>query len=72
MGSLMTYVQICNEFNRGGWTGVYDYEQQSPYAFKGNQWIGFDNPQSIRAKSEYAVSKNLAGVMMYGLSNMMM
>lgn len=64
---LMMYLEICKELNAGGWTVVYDYEQQSPYAFKGNQWWGYDNPQSIRAKSEYAVSKNLAGVMMWSM-----
>lgn len=61
------YREICNELNRGGWTVVYDYEQESPYAFKDDQWWGYDNPQSIRAKCNYAVSKNLGGVMMWSM-----
>lgn len=64
---LMMYNEICQELNRGGWTVVYDTQQQSPYAFRGNQWWGFDNAQSIRVKSQYAVQQGLAGVMVWAM-----
>lgn len=64
---LLMYNEICEELNRGGWTVRFDTQQQSPYAFKGNQWWGYDNVQSIRIKSQYAVQKNLAGVMMWAV-----
>lgn len=64
---LLMYNEICEELNRGGWTVRYDTQQQSPYAFKGNQWWGYDNVQSIRAKTQYAVQRNLAGVMMWAV-----
>lgn len=64
---LMMYSEICTDFRSGGWTVLYDSARESPYAFKGDQWWGFDNVQSITVKSRYAVSKNLAGVMMWAI-----
>lgn len=38
-----------------------------PYASKGNQWVGYDDPKSITIKTEYAVAKKLGGVMIYAI-----
>lgn len=67
IGELLMYNEFCQELNRGGWTVVYDEDQQTPYAYKGNQWMGYDNPRSITAKSKYAVDNRLAGVMIWAL-----
>lgn len=64
---LMMYNEICRDLNTGGWTVVYDTQTQSPYAYRGNQWWGFDNAQSIRVKSQYAVQQALAGVMVWAM-----
>lgn len=64
---LYMYNEICEELKRGGWTVRYDTQQQAAYAFKGNQWWGYDNAQSILAKTQYAVQRNLAGVMMWAV-----
>lgn len=64
---LMMYSEICAELNGGGWTQMYDTARESPYAFKGNQWWGFDNARSILVKSRYAVDKRLAGVMVWAI-----
>lgn len=64
-----SYSEICLDFKQPGWTVVYDQQQQSPYAYKGNQWIGYDNPQSIAAKAQYATNRGLAGVFMWALDN---
>lgn len=29
---------------------MWDSEQQVPYAYKGNQWVGYDNAESIKLK----------------------
>lgn len=34
----------------GGWTVVWDNEQQVPHAYKGDQWIGYDDPAAIALK----------------------
>lgn len=64
---MVMYREICEELSHGGWTENYDEARESPYAFKGNQWWGFDNERSVKVKSKYAVEKKLAGVMMWAI-----
>ena len=40
--------QIC-EFLKGG-TEVWNAPQDVPYAYKGNQWVGYDNMKSFQIK----------------------
>lgn len=60
---LMSYLEICQFLKQGGWTTVYDKQQQSVYSYKDTWWIGYDNVQSIKAKANYAIDKGLGGVM---------
>lgn len=64
-----SYLEICSNLAQGGWTTVYDDSQVCPYSYSGDQWVGYDNVQSITAKTQYAVSKGLAGVMMWAIDN---
>ncbi|CAD7079161.1 unnamed protein product [Hermetia illucens] len=64
-GSL-SYTEICSNI-KAGWTVVYDNKQQIPYAFQGNQWVGYDNIQSLEKKVDYAKTKGLGGVMVWSL-----
>ncbi|RZB41615.1 acidic mammalian chitinase-like [Asbolus verrucosus] len=52
-----------------GWTEEWDDEQQVPYKYAGDQWIGYDNPKSIGLKVQYAKSRNLGGVMMWAVDH---
>ncbi|KAH0815065.1 hypothetical protein MTP99_002127 [Tenebrio molitor] len=61
------YSEICKL--NDGWTEAWDDEQQVPYRYAGNQWIGYDNPRSIGLKVQYAKSRNLGGVMMWAIDN---
>lgn len=42
--------QIVEYIQKGGWTVVWDDEQKVPYMYKGNQWVGYDTPESITLK----------------------
>lgn len=65
---FLTYLEICLELkSNGGWWTHFDNISRTPYAIKQDQWIGYDNPASIRMKSEYAVTKRLAGVMVWAV-----
>ena len=68
--SLTTYPylpQICSKIRNGGWTEVDDLGA-GPYAYKGNQWVGYDTPAAIRAKVDYVAQKGLGGAMVWDLS----
>ncbi|KAJ8924365.1 hypothetical protein NQ315_007161 [Exocentrus adspersus] len=71
---MLGYNEICEAQLAGGWTTVWDDEQKVPYSFKGDQWIGYDNPRSIAIKASiilfivnYAKSLNLGGVMIWSI-----
>ena len=63
---MASYYEIC-QLLKSNWTRVYNTEQQAPYVFNGNQWIGYDDIQSLTQKANYIVSKGLGGGMFWAL-----
>lgn len=63
------YNEVCEKFaaEPGLWTVVVDPFYMSPYAYKGNQWIGYDDQQSLKTKAQYAASKGLGGAMVWSV-----
>jgi len=61
------YNEICVDLQDGGWTVVLDQYYQAPYAYKGNQWIGYDDPDSIATKCQLANDLGLGGVMIWSI-----
>ena len=44
-------LQICDNVQTKGYTVVKDPEgRMGPYAYRGNQWVGFDDTEMIRKK----------------------
>ena len=39
-----------------------------PYAYKGNQWVGYDTPKSAKNKANYIVAEGLGGAMIWDYS----
>lgn len=58
---------MCEKFKEPGWTHEWDDEQKTPIAYKGDQWLGYDNVKSIELKSQYILDKNLAGGMIWSI-----
>lgn len=62
---FLSYQEICLST---GWTVVEDpTEKRGPYAYKGNQWVGYDDPKTAAIKAEYIVAKGLGGAMFWDL-----
>ena len=51
---------MCDKFNQGGWNGVVDPYYQAPYAYKGNQWIGYDDANSLAIKVTFNIRMPLS------------
>ncbi|XP_045460333.1 chitinase-3-like protein 1 [Harmonia axyridis] len=64
---MLGYLEICELQQQGGWTVNWDDNTKTPYAYKGDQWIGYDNSESIRFKVQYAKDLNLGGIMIWSL-----
>jgi hypothetical protein len=72
-GGGVPYSKVVSDYLSGdGWTEYWDATAQSPYARKdsGAGVISFDNPQSIRAKTDYAFNtRNYGGVFMWAMEH---
>ncbi|KAI0210674.1 Acidic mammalian chitinase, partial [Lamellibrachia satsuma] len=47
---FLAYYEVCSEFLQSGGTRVFHPEHQVPYAYKNNQWVGYDDVQSLTGK----------------------
>uniref|UniRef100_A0A7N9DGM0 Chitinase-3-like protein 1 n=1 Tax=Macaca fascicularis TaxID=9541 RepID=A0A7N9DGM0_MACFA len=61
----LAYYEIC-DFLRGA-TVHRILGQQVPYATKGNQWVGYDDQESVKSKVQYLKDRQLAGAMVWAL-----
>ena len=50
-GGLLAYFEICDRVKNKGWTVIQDPKERiGPYAYKGTQWVSYDDKAIIRAK----------------------
>ncbi|XP_059479869.1 probable chitinase 10 [Neocloeon triangulifer] len=67
---FMSYFEICEKLAEGNggerWMEFTD-EVGSPYMVKGNQWIGYDDPKSVKNKMDYVKKYNLGGAMVWAV-----
>ncbi|XP_055903295.1 probable chitinase 10 [Eupeodes corollae] len=67
-GGFLAYYEICENVNSGGWTVVRDDEGRiGPYAYRGNQWVSYDDVAEIRRKSQFVKDLGLGGGMVWAL-----
>ncbi|KAM5238898.1 chitotriosidase-1 [Ctenodactylus gundi] len=61
-GGLLAYYEVCS------WKGKHRIEDQKvPYVFQDNQWVGFDDVESFKAKASFLNRKGLGGAMVWAL-----
>ncbi len=46
---FLAYYEICQKLQMG-WTRVWNEEQKVPYAYNGNEWVGYEDIQSLKFK----------------------
>ena len=62
---FMGYNEICALDN--SWNSDYSKEHEVPFIYNSNQWIGYDNVQSLVKKVNFANANNLGGVMIWSI-----
>ncbi|XP_001600140.2 chitinase-3-like protein 1 [Nasonia vitripennis] len=58
------YNEICEDQD---WKETWQEEQRVPYAVKGDQWVGYENPRSVQEKAEFINRLGLGGVMAWSI-----
>jgi chitinase len=61
------YNEICINLSFNGWARRWESLAQVPFAVQGNQWIGYDDLQSISGKMDYIIRENLGGAMWWSI-----
>ncbi|XP_076265407.1 chitinase-3-like protein 1 isoform X2 [Rhynchophorus ferrugineus] len=61
----VTYYKVITQYTN--WTTVWDDEQKGIYKYNANQWIGYDDHKTIKAKVKFALDKDIAGVFVWHL-----
>ncbi|KAJ2949330.1 hypothetical protein O0L34_g6283 [Tuta absoluta] len=52
------------------WTVVQpNPKAMGPYAYRGNQWVGYDDIDIVRKKAEYVAENGLGGIMFWSIDN---
>jgi chitinase len=61
-------MQICQSLKEedSSWTVVQpNPDALGPYAYSENQWVGYDDEEIVRRKSEFVVEQKLGGIMFW-------
>ncbi|XP_023236728.1 probable chitinase 10 [Centruroides sculpturatus] len=67
-GGSLSYTEILKHIKEDGWKMERD-SYVGPYAYKGDQWVGFDDPVAAKDKARYAKDVGYGGVMVWELSS---
>ncbi|XP_058064495.1 mucin-2-like [Anopheles bellator] len=67
----LAYYEICSNLKKNSdWTIVQPNPKAlGPYAYKGNQWVGYDDEAIARIKAKYVAENNLGGIMFWSIDN---
>lgn len=56
--------------NDNSWTVVQpNPDAMGPYAYRGDQWVGYDDEAMVRKKAQYVVEQGLGGIMFWAIDN---
>jgi len=63
------FYEICNLIKSFSWTVVHDTNKRiGSYAYRGDQWISYDDVEDAQIKAEYIVQMNLGGGSIFNIN----
>jgi len=64
---FLSYYEICDFLHKDNTTLVWDNEQQVPFAYRGDQWVGFDDERSLKTKIGWLKKEGFGGIMVWSV-----
>lgn len=66
----MAYYEICEKIGTDNWiVEKPDPESVGPYAYKDDEWVGYDDEEMVSRKAKYVADKELGGIMFWSIDN---
>lgn len=60
---MLAYYEICNNIRKNKWeTGRDNSGKSGPFAWSKDQWVGYEDAQSVIAKANYVVHSGYGGI----------
>lgn len=60
---MLAYYEICDNVKNRGWRKGREASQKSgPFAMLSDQWVGFEDYDSVAAKAKYVIDSGLGGI----------
>ncbi|XP_014809103.1 PREDICTED: acidic mammalian chitinase-like [Calidris pugnax] len=63
---FLAYYEICTFLDNGA-TQAWDAAEDVPYAYKGSEWVGYDNIKSFNIKVDWLKKGNFGGAMVWAI-----
>ncbi|XP_076073758.1 chitotriosidase-1-like [Mytilus galloprovincialis] len=63
---FLSYYEVCDMMKKGG-KKYYINEQKVPYLVKDDQWVGYDDVDSLSIKVQYVKQQRFGGIMVWAL-----
>lgn len=61
----LAYFEICPLVKSENWTREFDSTGKVPYAYKGEQWVGYEDEESVAVKMNYIRRNGLGGTVVW-------
>ena len=70
IGEEPKFKEICKILQQpsGKWVRVFDQDRKVPYMHNGDEWVSYEDEESVEAKVEYANKEGLAGLAINNLA----
>ncbi|XP_041362147.1 chitotriosidase-1-like [Gigantopelta aegis] len=64
---ILSYYEICENIQQHGWKTSWIDDQGVPYAYGGDQWVGFETEDSLKLKADNIIKRDLAGAFVWSV-----
>lgn len=64
---MIGYNELCEKQKANHWLNQWDAQQKVPYTQSENQWISYDNEESVGLKTKLALDLRLGGAMVWSI-----
>lgn len=61
------YFEICKNVQDNGWKREWDDIGKCPYAYKDDQWVGYEDEQSLAIKLDFIIKQGYGGAMVWAV-----